>query len=64
MVGMTESYFDTKSRQINFIATHMEDSANTLVFGTTDVSTAADEGRLIDYLKEKGAVTVEDGVLA
>ena len=65
MVGMKATDFASATKQISFVATHMEDSDETLVFGTGEVSEAANEGELVGYLKSKGAVEVTDeGVLA
>lgn len=64
MIGMKATDLSSASRQISFVATHMEDSEETLVFGTGEVSEAANEAELIAYLQRKGAVTVNDeGVL-
>ena len=64
MVGMKASDLSTATRQVSFVATHMEDSDETLVFGTGDVNEAANEGELIAFLQTKGAISVDDnGVL-
>ena len=64
LVGKNATELSGANRQISFVASHMEDSEETLVFGTAEVNEAANEGELIDFLVKKGAVTVDDsGVL-
>lgn len=65
MVGMSTLDLTGMSKQVNFLARHMEDSANTIVFGTAELNNAANEGELVKFLESKGALTVgPDGRIA
>lgn len=65
MVGMRASDLMSTAKQINFVTSHMEDSENTIVFGTGDVNEAANNGELLEFLRSKGAISVDDsGVIA
>ena len=58
MVGMSSLDLTGMSKQVNFLARHMEDSENTIVFGTAELNNAANEGELVSFLESKGALTV------
>ena len=58
LVGMLATDLSGMSKQVNFLAKHMEDSAATIVFGTADLNNAANEGDLLTFLESKGAITI------
>ena len=64
MVGMRADELTSAVKQITFLATHMEDDDNTIVFGTGPINEAAGDGELLSFLQSKGALVVEDGVIA
>ena len=65
LVGTKATDLSGVSKQVGFLAAHMEDSDETLVFGTADINEAANNAELVEFLVKKGAVTVDDnGVLA
>lgn len=59
-IGSNAIDFSTMSKQVNFLARHMEDTDATLVLGTAALNKAASDGELIDYLVKQGVVTVDD----
>ena len=60
LFGTPASDFSSMVKQVNFLSRHMGDSENTLVLGTAELNGKANDGALLDYLIEKGIVTLDD----